>query len=377
MEKRRFLTLISVVIILLTACGPAATPQATDTPPPPTATPLPPTPTLVPFHLGYPGPFKVGKMSFSVNDDSRGKYPVFITIWYPAIPPAGSTPRRVWADADPDLSQAPYPLIVSSTKIADIFAHILVSHGFTWASVDYIDTYMRMDKSMVSQPMEILFTLNQVATHPPENLQGMFDAGHTGTIGYSFDGYNSLAMSGARIDPDYYHAQCPIPDAFTAPLVTDNQMSSFSCHPAEKWEDFLTSLKGAPIVTAEGLWKPLTDERIQAVMPMAPEGWWLFGEKGLASVDRPVLMIGSTEDPLYREDALIFEHLGTPDKTLITFLGKDHMMIYEAEMITRMAHFAVAFFSLHLKGMGEMAWYFSEEYVSQQTDLAWGVVTNE
>ena len=374
MKISRFFTLICMVILLITACSPAAAPQSTSTPPPPTATAPPPTPTNIPFHLAQQGPFMVGKQKFSVNDDSRGKYAVFITVWYPATPPAGSTSRKTFVDAEPDPGQAPYPLILSSTKVAEVFAPILVSHGFTWASVDYIDSYMFMDKNMINQPLDILFTLDQVATNPPENLKGMIDSGHVGTIGYSFDGYNSLAMSGARIDPDYYLAQCPTPDATTAPLVIDNQMSSFSCHSAENWEEFLASLTGTNVIIAKGLWQPMTDARIRAVMPMAPEGWWLFGEKGLASVDRPVLMIGSTEDTLYREDALIFDHLGTPDKSLITFLGKNHMMIYEAESVSRMAHFAVAFFSLHLKGLQDMAWYFSEGYVNQQPDLVWGVV---
>ena len=29
-----------------------------------------------------------------------------------------------------------------------------------------------------------------------------------GVLGYSFDGYNSLALSGARIDPKFYLEQC-------------------------------------------------------------------------------------------------------------------------------------------------------------------------
>ena len=122
------------------------------------------------------------------------------------------------------------------------------------------------------------------------------------------------------------------------------------------------------------MWQPLTDARIRAVLPMAGEGWWLFGPAGLASVDRPTLMLVATEDELYPENARIFEHLGTPDKALISFVGPDHMMVYDSKMVARMAHFAVAFFGYHLQGRKDLARYFSEDFVAEHGDLAWGVV---
>jgi predicted dienelactone hydrolase len=256
--------------------------------------------------------------------------------------------------------------------MAGDLAPSLVSHGFTWASVDGIDTYAEMNEEMIDQPLDILFALDQVSSKPLEGLEDMIDAEHAGAIGYSFDGYNALAMSGARIDPAFYLAQCETPGA-----TKKGPMSAFSCEPAGHWAEF-TAHAGRTITTSEdGLWQPLTDERIRAVMPMAGEGWWLFGERGLAAVDRPTLVIVATRDDLYPENALIFEHLGTSDKALISFVGRDHMMIYELKMKARLAHFAVAFFGYHLKGREDLAWYFSEDYVTQFDDLAWGVVRDE
>ena len=177
-------------------------------------------------------------------------------------------------------------------------------------------------------------------------------------------------MSGARIDPEYYLAQCPTPDATTEAILS--WLSAFDCAPAGEWDDFAAHAGEAITASEDGLWQPMTDERIRAVMPMAGEGWWLFGERGLASVDRPTLIIAATQDELYPENALIFEHLGTPDKTLISFVGPDHMMVFDPEMVARMAHFAVAFFGYHLQGREDLAWYFSEEFVAQHDDLAWG-----
>jgi hypothetical protein len=305
----------------------------------PTATP---TPIPSPYLLAEYGKYQVGRTRFQVKDPQRDNHKVFISVWYPSTPVDETADRSIISDGEPDHSGAPYPLILSSTKMAETMATYLVSHGFVWVSVDFIDTYISFYKGAIDQPLDILFALDQVVTSPPESLKGMIDANHAGTIGYSFDGFNSLAMSGARIDPAYYLAQCPTPDAITEAVISD--FSAFNCAPARIWDEFTAYFSESITSSDDELWQPITDERIRAVMPMAGEGWWLFGERGLAAVDKPVLMIVATDDTLYKENALIYEHLGTPDKTLISFIGKDHMMIYEAAYIERMAHFATAFF---------------------------------
>lgn len=327
-----------------------------------------------PFLLAESGPYHVGMRTVKLVDDSRGGRQVSVTVWYPAVGSADSTSSAT-RDAEPDRGGEPYPLILSSTKVAKIFAPYLVSHGFTWVSVDGIDSYTAFYEGAIDQPLDILFALDQVAANPPEGLEGLIDDQNAGTIGYSFDGFNSLAMSGARIDPEYYLAQCPTPEAATEAIL--GGLSAFGCRPAGKWDEF-TAHVGASITASDnGLWQPLTDRRIRAVMPMAGEGWWLFGERGLATVDRPVLIVVGTSDELYKENALIYEHLGVSDKTLISFVGQGHMMVYDPQMAARMAHFAVAFFGYHLQGREDYAGYFSEEFVSKQDGLAWGVYGEE
>jgi predicted dienelactone hydrolase len=250
-------------------------------------------------------------------------------------------------------------------------AAYLVSHGFTWASVDRIDTYSAFYKGAIDQPLDILFALDQVAVNPPEGLEGLIDSENAGTIGYSFDGFNSLAMSGARVDPEYYLAQCPSPDVTTEAIL--GSLSAYNCVTASQWDQVIAQVDSSITESDDGLWQPLTDERIRAVMPMAGEGWWLFGKRGLAAVDRPVLIIVASNDELYKENVLIYDHLGTSEKSLISFVNKDHMMIFDTQMIERMAHFAVAFFGYHLQGHENYAQYFSKDFVTQFDDLAWGV----
>jgi predicted dienelactone hydrolase len=324
-----------------------------------------------PYPLSKPGPYGVGNRKFTAIDSSRDGRPVGITVWYPALRSDLSAGNRTVRDADPDLSGAPYPLILSSTKVASILARYVVTHGFVWASVDGIDTYYQMNEQTIEQPRDLLFVLDQVSANPPEGLEGVIDAEHAGAIGYSFDGYNALALSGARIDPEYYLAQCPHPDAATAAILSG--LSAFDCSPADKWDEFAAHAGEAITASEDGLWQPMTDERIRAVMPLAGEGWWLFGARGLAAVDRPALIIVGSKDDLYPENVLIFDHLGTRDKALISFVGRTHMMIYVEEPVAQMAHFAVAFFGYHLQGREELAWYFSQDFVDQREGLAWGV----
>ncbi len=100
--------------------------------------------------------------------------------------------------------------------------------------------------------------------------------------------------------------------------------------------------------------------------------------KGLAAVERPVLVIAGTEDTLYRENVLIYDHLGTPDKALISFIGDGHMvMISDQTHITRIIHFMTAFFGYHLQGREDYAYYFSEDFVTKYNDLAWGIYSGE
>jgi predicted dienelactone hydrolase len=378
MKRLTCLTFGLLWAYMLASCGTPTSVPSTATLPQPTGEVAGIEDTQAPsaYPLSEPGPYYVGKLTLNFEDASRHDRPVGIRVWYPAVLPEGSTGPKLLAGEkrDPDRSGAPYPLIVSSATMGADLAPYLVTHGFVWAGVTRIATYPVMNPEMIDQPLDILFALDQVASNPPEGLVGMIDADHAGAIGYSFDGYNTLAVSGARLDPEYYLAQCPNPDATTQAI---RSFGSFHCGPAGAWDEFAAHAPEAITASEDGLWQPMTDERIRAVMPMAGEGWWLFGERGLAAVDRPTLMLVATRDLLYPENALIYEHLGTPDKALISFIGEDHSMVFDAEMKARMAHFAVAFFGYHLQGREDLASYFSEDFVAQHDDLAWGVYSHK
>lgn len=328
-----------------------------------------------PFPLSETGEYDFGtKMNYSFIDTSRNERGVNIMVWYPANLPTDSPPSDYNYDAEPDRSGAPYPLILSSAKVGSIFGPHLASHGFVVVGVKGLDFYIPWNEKLIDYPLDILFALEQVAADPLTGLEGMINAENAGVMGYSFDGYNSLAMSGARVDPNFYLEQCA--NVTTLHPNLNDFWIDYYCNPANHWDEFTAKAGDELTSSTDGLWQPMTDTRIRAVMPMGAEGAWLFGERGLAEVKLPVLMLCGTEDVdanYNRETVYIFEHLGTPDKSLISFVGEDHSMIQSAESKTKMKHFAVAFFGYHLQDKANYAIYFSEDFISTHENLAWGV----
>ncbi|MBW6465986.1 MAG: hypothetical protein K0B06_05745 [Brevefilum sp.] len=286
--------------------------------------------------------------------------------------------RTITSNAKPDLSGAPYPLILTEMdSTLYIFRSHLVSHGFVMAEIKVPGDFATWDFQTVDWPLDFLFTLDQIASNPPSGLEGVIDSMHTGVTGYSYGGQISLALSGARIDPVYYLSYCKhLPSMQPA---IEEWYIKLACDLAKKWEEFAAHVGDEFTTSDDGLWQPMTDERIRAVMPGGTDGAWLFGEQGLAMADRPILLIQATEDSLYQptEAAFIFEHIGTPERYMISFIGESHLMVMKQAVTSRINHFAVAFFGYYLQGQEEYADYFSEDFVSQFDDLYWGVNPNE
>lgn len=370
----------AISIVLLVGCS---SPIATPTPPPfaPTFANIPtdiPEPTMtqevVPLPFSELGPYYSGTRGYEFQDANRNGRRVILTIYYPAKKPEGATGNGPTRKAVADATGAPYPVILESAKVADIFGPHLASYGFIVVGINGQDSKDHWGQWLTDYPLDIVFALNQIAANPLEELVDMIDAEYAGAMGYSFDGYTSLALSGARVDPEFYLTQCsnatamnPAPPAWWIDYI---------CNPTGGWDELVGNAGLAITTSNDGLWKALTDDRIRAVMPMAPEGAWLFGERGLAAVDRPTLIIGATADGINIYDleaAYIFEHLGTPNRTMISFVDQGHMMIYDPDQVARMKHFAVAFFGFHLQGHDDYSKYFSEDFVGQYDDLVWGV----
>lgn len=358
--------------------APSSTPQ-------PTATMLTATATIsfvtqesVSFPLSERGPYWTGNRSFTFIDDSREGREIRVKIWYPALKQTNTNGNFITRDAVPDMSAAPYPLILTDSDGGDyLFQSHLASHGFAMAIVRFPDDYNIWDFGVIDHPRDMLYALNQIASDLP-GLEGVIDTDNVGVAGYSWGGFYSLALSGVRIDPEFYLTQCAEAPSMEPPL--NSFWLNYYCNLSIKWDEFAVHVGDAITASDDGLWQPISDNRIRAVAPLAPDGAWLYGERGLAAVDRPTLIIVGTKDTTSSyemESVYIFEHLGIPDRYMISYIGKEHLMVYDPEPIARINHFVTAFFGYYLQGRDDYAKYFSEDFITQINDLAWGVYSDE
>jgi hypothetical protein len=118
------------------------------------------------------------------------------------------------------------------------------------------------------------------------------------------------------------------------------------------WQGFVNHAGPDIAISTDGLWQPLTDHRIKAVMSIAPEGFCLFGERGLATEDRPTMIIAGTDEDIHSyvlEAVNIFDNLGISDKTMIAFVEIGRKMLFSDEEISSMKHFTVAFLDITFK----------------------------
>lgn len=325
--------------------------------------------------LSKPGKYQAGVIEeVDFKDPARNDRAVRVRIWYPASHPKGTEAEEV-EDAEPDRSGAPYAVIVMSTEAGRIFAPHLATHGFVVIGLDYMGPRPYWGEWLIDYPLDQAFALEQVVAEPPEFLAGMINGEQAGAAGYSFDGYNALALAGARVNPRYYLDTC----AAAKPVYPypEKWWVDYICKVEAKWEEFEAHAGESLTGGGEGLWQPMTSPLVKAAMPMGPEGAWLFGAEGLAAVDIPVLILVGTGDLINYYDLeakFIFNHMGSEQKTIISFLAQDHYMVFEDDIVAVMKHLMTAFFGYHLQWNEDYAILLSEEVINAQEGLQWGVV---
>lgn len=402
MKPKLILSMILLVAALVacTSPGPTATPVVTAVPAAaptetaraPTAAPSIPTATLPPtavpttapstaaLPLSAPGPYPVGWRSFLFRDAARNNRIVAIDLYYPAVATQGAANGKAIQNAAADASGAPYPVTLGAGKEATYFGIHLASYGIVFAGLEPQDNTPSYGPWLIEYPRDDIFALDQMAAGKLDGFAGVLDPERAGVFGYSFDSNPPLQMSGARIDPAFYQAQCAAVASGQSTLWKAWATGWGICLPAAEWAQ-VAAVAGESITRSDdGLWQPLADPRVRAVMPMGCDFYWLFGERGLAAVNRPTLILNGSQDvdSPYGLAAEIFRHLPEQYAGMITFVGKDHStLLLNPADLARMRHFVTAFFGYHLAGRSEYATYFSPESVAQQAGLVWGVFEGE
>lgn len=313
------------------------------------------------------GPYTVGTQETTLTNYERI---LPTTIWYPAAPVADAaladatlvTYQRsllqvvgqAFPDAAPFTDAAPYPVVIfshgaalSSILYTTLLEHI-ASYGYVVVAIDHptntlFDAAFNRPQFETDVPMNFAWRvhdLQAVLGFVDADLNALIDdvadTRHIALMGHSFGGYTALVGAGAQLDFDALAAWCerhgggPLDPAPTLAFwpYADNPSDALagSCFLLDS-ADAVAAELGAASAFGQPIAPLQADPRIRAVVAFAPWQAPLFGARGLAALEAPLLVFGGTADrvtPHPRDAQQIYEWATTANKTLITFEGGGH-----------------------------------------------------
>jgi predicted dienelactone hydrolase len=214
----------------------------------------------------------------------------------------------------------------SDRNFLTYIARHLASHGFTVASIEHPGSNLSWlsgisiggnpgdllsASEFIDRPKDVSFVLDEFAKlnqADDSSWQGKLNTQQVTVIGHSLGGYTALALAGGEINLKELRQFC-------------KNRSPIGRSPADWFQCAATDLPGNQI--------ELRDRRVVQVMALNPMTGRLFGNKGLAQVSVPTLVLTSTEDaiaPALDHQLRSFSQLGGP-KYLISAIGGTHLSI--------------------------------------------------
>ncbi len=234
-------------------------------------------------------------------------------------------------DAAPDLSAAPYPLVIYSHGFGgyrQAYAYVaehLASQGFVVIVPDHLEMwdpmYSDIADSTVERPMDIqqVIAYAEALTSPGGDMPRLFNIEQIAVAGHSQGGYAALTAAGGLFDTAAFNARC-------RETPSDTSFATTFCKTILPHEAELAALAGYDSVP-QGLWPSWGDRRVKAVVSLA--GSPILQKEGLSKVTVPLLAMVGTLDTA-GEGLLgtrqIFESVGSSQKALVTFENAEHLI---------------------------------------------------
>jgi predicted dienelactone hydrolase len=271
------------------------------------------TPRTKNLDLLSPGNYSYQKQTLTMKDFQR-KYPsgifrdrIFAVDLYL---PKTATPQLL-------------PLIIIShglggdlTTFAYLAQH-LASHGFAVAVPEHpgssatqieslltgLDNDVTPPEELIDRPLDIKFLLDQLA----KNHGKQIDTNNVGMIGQSFGAYTTLALAGAELNWSTLEQEC-----------NDLQNS---------WDLSLLIQCLAWQIPNADTQVNLKDTRIKSAIAINPLTSAVFGQKSLAQINIPIMIVSGSSDPItpaLSEQIIPFTWLNTPEKYLVLLKGGTH-----------------------------------------------------
>ncbi len=302
------------------------------------------------------GLYAVGVGNFEIEATAEDERPLTVTVWYPALNPqgaeesvtyemgfpAGETPNvsifgHAIENAAPAVDGAPYPLIVHThghwsfrQESAYLDEH-LASMGFIVISADHEDNWSTLFgpkawQSEFRRPNEVTREIDYAEKLGADGgpLAGIVDTGRVGVFGWSYGGETALVAGGARLDLGKLRAWCE-------ENAVDGEFPDTDCVDILDHEAELAALAGLD-ETPQELWPDWSDERVDAVIGLAP---WVgsLSEASLQTLKVPtLLMIGSSDTaagPIYRPFQP-YQKIAAERKAEVVFENAEHLLFFSA-----------------------------------------------
>lgn len=286
--------------------------------------------------LEWVNPDQVDVLNLASDPDARYDRPLTVEVWYPAIIPTDETALtdyqsyvgrsdldtlqpytfqgRALRDADPDTSNAAYPLVVVShgypgnRYMLSYLTENIASKGYVVVAIDHTDsTYDRVDNffsTLYHRALDQNFAMSEVARLSAADgfLSGLVDVNNTAVIGYSMGGYGALNAVGAGYNN---LLQSMFPTMETRLATSDTYHASL-------------------------------DDRIKAVVLFAPWGGDLTGigvpggsvwdAEAFANITIPSLWVAGSLDDVSGYEAIVgmFDNTVNSERYLLTYDNAMH-----------------------------------------------------
>ncbi|WP_228024154.1 alpha/beta hydrolase [Synechocystis salina] len=258
--------------------------------------------------LRQPGPYGVEKVVWHLVDPSRDRH-FYVDVFIPKGEPQGKISVLAFSHG---LSSRPEDYAVGLQHLAS-YGYLVVAPQHVGSDNIYLQEMLEgyhgdiFDvNDYINRPKDISFTLDELQRRNQSEFAGRLDLENVGMAGHSFGGYTALAIAGAEIDFDNLQKDC---------------------------DSDLANLDVALLMQCRALELPrqtisLRDERVKAVFAANPVNRSLFGSKGLAKINIPVVFGSGSYDPAAPpalEQAASFTWLTVPDKYWLLIEGQAHV----------------------------------------------------
>lgn len=316
---------------------------------------------------GQRGEYTVGVQNFTITGENR---PLNGWVWYPTngeqelanyseFNGIFETSGRANWDAVPLSDDAPYPLVLfshgsgASPLLSLFYVEHLASQGFVVIATEHpantmVDRLLPAETydngvidNYIYRPQDISRTIDYALdVLNTGTLSGMIDVDKIAISGHSFGGYTTFAAAGARLNFDALQTWCDENDEVTlgdlrddAALTATNRdvlLGDGVCYLLDE-QSRLAEIYSLDAVPSEA-WDSFGDERIDAIIALAPWNAPIFGEESLAEISLPTLIIVGSNDNTTkpeRDARNFYEWLGSEDKMLVEFVLGDHSIFID------------------------------------------------